>query len=73
MDIAKLFQNGKSQAIRLPEKYRFEGTQVYLKKVGNTVVLIPEHDSWQCLIESLDLFTDDFMADRVQPETHLAG
>lgn len=73
MDTAELFQYGKSQAIRLPEKYRFEGTQVYLKKVGNTVVLIPEHDSWRSLIDSLHLFTDDFMADREQPETHQAG
>jgi len=69
MDTAKLFQNGKSQAIRLPKKYRFAGTQVYLKKVGNAVVLIPEEDSWQSLIDSVHLFSDDFMAEREQPET----
>jgi antitoxin VapB len=69
MDTAKLFQNGKSQAIRLPKQYRFKGTKVYIKKMGNAVVLIPEQDSWQSLIESLDLFTDDFMAEREQPET----
>ena len=69
MDTAKLFQNGKSQAIRLPKQYRFKGTKVYIKKMGNAVVLIPEQDSWQSLIDSLDLFTDDFMADRAQPET----
>ncbi len=34
MDIAKLFQNGKSQAVRLPEAYRFQGTKVYIKKVA---------------------------------------
>jgi antitoxin VapB len=66
MDTAKIFQNGKSQAIRLPKEYRFQGTHVYVKRVGNTVVLIPEHDSWQTLVDSLALFSDDFMADRRQ-------
>lgn len=45
MDTAKLFQNGKSQAIRLPKNYRFRGSKVYIKKMGNAVILIPEHDS----------------------------
>jgi len=44
---------GKSQAIRLPKEYRFQGTKVYVKRMGNAVVLIPEHDSWQTLVESL--------------------
>lgn len=69
MDTAKLFQNGSSQAIRLPKEYRFRGTKVYLKKMGNAVVLIPEQDSWQSLVESLDLFSEDFMAQRDQPDT----
>jgi antitoxin VapB len=69
MDTAKIFQNGKSQAIRLPKEYRFDGAKVYLKRIGNAVILIPEHDSWQTLVESLDQFSDDFMADRQQPPT----
>lgn len=69
MDTAKLFQNGKSQAVRLPKEYRFRGTKVYVKKIGNAVVLIPEHDSWDTLIESLALFSEDFMEERVQPPT----
>lgn len=68
MDSAKLFQNGKSQAVRLPKAYRFQGTKVYIKKVGNAVVLIPEQDSWQSLAHSLALFSEDFMAQREQPE-----
>ena len=67
MDSAKLFQNGKSQAVRLPKAYRFHGSKVYIKRMGNAIVLIPEHDSWQSMIESLSLFSDDFMAERVQP------
>jgi antitoxin VapB len=41
MDTAKLFENGKSQAVRLPKEYRFHGNKVYIKKLGNAVVLIP--------------------------------
>lgn len=41
MDTAKLFKNGQSQAVRLPKAYRFEGEQVYIKRVGNAVMLIP--------------------------------
>jgi antitoxin VapB len=67
VDTAKLFQNGKSQAVRLPKEYRFRGSKVYVKKIGNAVVLIPEHDSWETLIASLSLFTDNFMEERVQP------
>lgn len=69
MDTAKIFQNGQSQAIRLPKEYRFQGSKVYIKRVGNAVVLIPEHDSWQTLVESLDQFSDDFMTQRQQPPT----
>lgn len=67
MDTAKIFQNGKSQAIRLPKDYRFRGSKVYLKRIGNAVVLIPEQDSWQTLLESLDQFSNDFMVERQQP------
>ncbi len=67
MDTAKIFQNGKSQAIRLPKEYRFRGSKVYIKRFGNAVVLIPEQDSWQTLVDSLALFSEDFMAERQQP------
>ncbi len=69
MDTAKIFKNGKSQAIRLPKEYRFQGSKVYVKQIGNVVVLIPEQDSWQTLIESLVQFSDDFMLERQQPPT----
>lgn len=67
MDTAKLFKNGQSQAVRLPKAYRFEGEQVYIKRLGNAVVLIPYDDPWQVMWESLDEFTDDFMLERNQP------
>ncbi len=69
MDMARLFQNGKSQAVRLPKEYRFHGSQVYIKRMGNSVVLIPERDSWQTLLDSIAMFSDDFMDERAQPAT----
>lgn len=68
MDTAKLFTNGRSQAVRLPKEYRFEGNEVFIKKVGNLVMLFPRHESWQVLLDSLSQFPDDFMAERKQPE-----
>ncbi len=64
----KLFQNGRSQAVRLPKEFRFSGTEVYIKKVGNAVVLLPIESAWDVLFASLGLFSDDFMTDRAQPE-----
>ena len=67
MQTAKLFQNGQSQAVRLPKEFRFHGDKVFIKRMGNAVVLLPYHDSWQSLFESLDQFSDDFMEQRDQP------
>ena len=67
MDTAKLFTNGGSQAVRLPKEYRFEGTEVFVKKVGQAIVLIHYHEPWQLLIDSLGQFPDDFMETRDQP------
>ncbi len=68
MKTAKLFKNGQSQAVRLPLEFRFEGTRVYIKRMGNAVLLLPEQDTWQMLFDSLGLFSDDFMEMRDQPE-----
>ena len=67
MKTAKLFANGRSQAVRLPKEFRFEGSEVYIKRLGKMVVLLPRDDPWTPLIESLDMFSDDFMAERNQP------
>lgn len=68
MQIAKLFINGRSQAVRLPKNLRFSGNDVFIKKIGKMVVLIPKDDPWSSLINSLDQFTDDFMSNRNQPD-----
>ena len=67
MDTAKLFQNGKSQAIRLPKEFRFGSDRVYIKRIGNAVVLLPYQTPWETLLNSLSLFSTDFMQKRTQP------
>jgi len=71
MKTARLFRNGQSQAVRLPKELRFQGDTVYIKKMGNAVVLIPHQDAWRSLLDSLDMFSDDFMQERQQPQTQI--
>ena len=68
MKTAKLFQNGQSQAVRLPKEFRFEDDHVFVKKSGNVVMLIPTKNSWDTLIHNLGIFSGDFMAERNQPK-----
>ena len=68
MKTARLFINGRSQAVRLPKDCRFSGSDVYVKKLQRMVMLIPKDDPWASLVNSLEQFTDDFMITREQPE-----
>jgi antitoxin VapB len=62
MDTAKLFKNGRSQAVRLPKEYILPGDEVYVKRMDGVVVLIPKDGNpWGSFIDSLDRFSDDFM------------
>ncbi|MFA7372327.1 MAG: type II toxin-antitoxin system VapB family antitoxin [bacterium] len=60
METAKVFTNGRSQAIRLPQKYRFNERDVYIKKIGRMVLLISKSDLWKIFLSSLDKFPEDF-------------
>ena len=59
--------NKGTQAIMIPKQMRINDDKVYLKKVGNTLYLIPYQSPWQNLIDSTDSFTADFMDERDQP------
>ena len=61
MTTAKLFENGRSQAVRLPKEFRFNGDEVIINKIGNVVLLMPKDDEWAGFVAGLSLFTDDFM------------
>lgn len=65
---AKLFRNGRSQAVRLPADFRFPGSEVYVRRDQSTgdVILSRRPDSWQDffdLVDNLDI-PEDFMSDR---------
>ena len=68
MDTAKLFTNGRSQAVRLPKSYRFEGKEVYVKKVPGGVLLLPKDNSiWDVWEKNLKKYDNPFMTQRNQP------
>ena len=70
MDTAKLFINGRSQALRLPKAYRFEGNEVYIKKISEGVLLIPKNKTiWSVWENNLKKYEKPFMTERNQPKS----
>lgn len=67
MKIAKLLMNNDNQTVVLPKEFQFEGNEVYIKKIGNAIVLISKENPWETLFHSLELFSEDFMETREQP------
>lgn len=68
VETARLFQSGRSQAVRLPKEYRFAGTEVVVKHFGNGVLLLPVDDPWQTLAAGLAAFEPGFALTREQPD-----
>lgn len=60
---AKVFMNGRSQAIRLPKELRFETDTVYLRKEGNEVIISANETDWDVFFDQTSAFGDDFMAE----------
>jgi len=67
MKTARIFLSGHSQAVRLPKEFRLPGDRVVIRREGEGLLLLPYSGSWQPLLDSLSLFTPDFMAERCQP------
>ena len=67
MKTAKLFKNGQSQAVRLPKEFRMAGTEVYIKKEGEAIILLPKATSWKPFFDGLNHFEKDFKMERNQP------
>lgn len=59
---AKLFQNGRSQAVRLPKECRFRGKHVYIRKQGKDVLLSAKPFSWSNFFEQPSAFDDDSLS-----------
>ena len=64
METAKIFMNGRSEAVRLPKNCRFGSKEILIKKVGDLVMLIPKEKAWDVFMDGLNGFSDDFMNER---------
>ncbi len=62
MDTAKLFWSGRSQAVRLPKDFRFDGEAVHIRRHGNSVILEPLADGWGWLDALSTQLDEDFIA-----------
>lgn len=61
MMTAKVFENGRSQAVRLPKECRFSSDEVMVNKIGDIVMLLPKNSKWDSFMEAIDMFSEDFM------------
>lgn len=69
MRTSKVFTSGNSQAIRLPKEYQVKDKELFIQKIGSTIILFPKKNPWETFEKSLSEFSDDFMSDgRNQPE-----
>lgn len=67
METAKIFENGRSQAVRLPKKFRFTVDEVVVQQLGDAVLLVPKEALWKTFMDGLNSFTNDiFEAGREQ-------
>ena len=69
MACAKVFKSGNSQAVRIPKEFHIDYSELFIKKIGATIILFPRKRPWENLRKSLSEFTDDFMSEgRDQPK-----
>ncbi len=61
MMTAKVFENGRSQAVRLPKECRFNTDEVAVNKIGDIVLLMPKTNKWSSFMQAIDMFSEDFM------------
>lgn len=59
METTKIFETGRSQAVRLPKKFRFNADEVVIQQLGDAVLLVPKESLWQTFLDGLNGFTDD--------------
>lgn len=61
MMTAKVFENGRSQAVRLPKECRFNTDEVAVNKIGDIVLLMPKTSKWSSFMQAIDMFSEDYM------------
>ena len=67
---AKIFKNGRSQAVRLPAEFRFSTHEVFIERQGDAIILRPKPGGWDDFFSRPSKVPKDFLSDRndVQPE-----
>lgn len=71
MTATKVFQNGNSQALRIPQEMRTTKKEFYIAKVGNAYIAYPADDPWMPTRQAIGAFSDDFMEERQQPSWNM--
>lgn len=66
MEFAKVFQTGRSQAVRLPKAFRFNESEVVIKRFGNGVLLLPKENPWEMMLEAVSEFEMGFQIERAE-------
>lgn len=68
METARVFSNGRSQAVRIPKEYRFQTDEVFINKIGDALVLTPVDALAAAFDKGASMLTEDFLADGI-PES----
>jgi len=69
MQSTKVFISGNSQAIRLPKEYQVDEKELYIQKIGSTIIFLSKKNPWEAFEKSLDKFSNDlFSSGRKQPK-----
>ena len=66
MEVAKVFTDGDSQVVYLPEDCRFEQDGVFANRIGNIVILVPKDDPWASAFQGLQMFADDYLSEGIK-------
>lgn len=67
MAATKIFQNGNSQALRIPQELRTDKKEYFINKIGDIYIAYPAEDPWASARQVIGTFPEDFLSDRNQP------
>lgn len=63
MATAKIINSGPNQVIQLPNEYKIPASEMFVQKIGSTIILMEKEDRWQTFLDGVNGFTDDFFCD----------
>lgn len=67
--VAKIFMNGRSQAVRLPKEFRFDTEEVFITKQGAKVIISEKKPTWDEFFDATPVFDDDFLKERLDTQS----